>query len=195
MKNGFDAYIKNLENLRAHIDYDTLARIEQTIGIYIKQKNNFLYMAGVGKNSDILHQASKTYNSVGVKTINLDITNCKHGDFGLIHEHAVLICTSKSGNTKELIEFMQLLKKVKKGTQVILIHSSKLAITPELCDISLYVPCIGEADSLNIIPSCSLINFSTVLHLIVFSVIRDKFTLEHLVKNHPLGSIGKVSDG
>ena len=150
-------------------------------------------MAGVGKNSDILHQASKTYNSVGVKTINLDITNCKHGDFGLIHEGAVLICTSKSGNTKELVEFLQLLKKVKKEVQVILVHSNKSASAIELCDISLYVPCIAEADGFNIIPSCSLINFSTVLHLIVFSAIRDNFTLEQLAKNHPLGSIGKTT--
>lgn len=64
MQDGFNRYINNIENLRDNLDYATLTKIKDMISLYISQKNNFIYMAGIGKNSDILHQVSKTYNSV-----------------------------------------------------------------------------------------------------------------------------------
>ena len=193
MKEGINKYIKNLTNLRDTLDHKKFLEIGDVLCSYVEKKNNFLYFAGIGKNSDLLQQISKTYNSIGIKTINLNITDCKHGDFGLVHEDSLIFCSSKSGDTGELIEFLEILKRTKQ-VKIVLFHSNEQALAKRFCDIDLYVPCVEEADCFNIIPSCSLVNIGVLLSLTGFHVTKDLLTLEQLNRNHPLGKIGTLSN-
>ena len=198
--NQTHVYIKNIENMSHVFDSIDYKRIIDTLQQYTYfesppgvHRNNFIYFAGVGKNHDNLQQISKTWNSIGIKTINLDINNCKHGDYGYIHNNSIIITTTKSGNTEEIVEFYKLLNNTNKSTRKILIHSNQGCELLKYCDTDLYIPCDSEADRLNILPTCSLTNYTILLNSIGLEVVGNRLNFQMINNHHPGGNIGIIT--
>lgn len=157
----------------------------------INNCSNKIIFTGVGKNGHVASKAASTFASIGIKSYYLDPVNSLHGDMGLIEKNDIVIAISKSGNTKELLSFLECLKR--KECYTVLIHSNENnnGIKYSDLDINLMVP--SEADHLNIVPTSSIVIFTIYLQSIACVLSKNKkLTLKEFIFNHPSGSIGET---
>lgn len=61
---------------------------------------------GVGKSGFIAQKICQTLVSTGTKALYLSPTDALHGDIGILTQHDLLVCFSKSGNTDELLRLV-----------------------------------------------------------------------------------------
>lgn len=186
---SLDEHIKSLSNLLKVIDLEKVEKLKN----FISDSEN-LYVTGIGKNADLMYKISKTMNSVSIPTIFIDPVNACHGDFGMIKNNAHIIASSKSGTTKELVYFLQHVKKINKNIKVFLIHCNE-NLMEKYYDFDLYVPITREADHMNLIPTISLTTIEVILQSIICQIIEDNnFNKEKLWFNHPAGNLGRICE-
>jgi arabinose-5-phosphate isomerase len=161
------------------------------IDIIIKNKNNNILLCGVGKSHNIAKHTSDMLKSIGYSSHILDPLNLLHGDFGIIKNTDIIILYSKSGNTKELIDICQYIKKI--NNNIIGIFCNKYASLIEFCSESLILPNFNELDNnFNLIPTTSISYFIKFNNLLISYIVKkENLTLEEYGKNHPAGTIGK----
>jgi arabinose-5-phosphate isomerase len=150
-----------------------------------------IFFTGIGKNGHVAAKATSTFSSIGLPCFFIDAVDSVHGDMGVVNEDDILIAISKSGNTEELIHFLEHVQH--KNCKIISIHSNpgNRSLDYSYLDINLQVE--KEADHLNIVPTCSIAIFTVFLQSVACEISKCKeLTLEQFVKNHPGGSIGKT---
>ena len=150
-----------------------------------------IFFTGIGKNGHVAAKATSTFSSIGLPCFFIDAVDSVHGDMGVINEDDILIAVSKSGNTEELIHFLEHVQH--KNCKIISIHSNpgNRSLDYSYLDINLQVE--KEADHLNIVPTCSIAVFTVFLQSVACEISKRKeLTLGQFVKNHPGGSIGKT---
>ena len=74
-----------------------------------------IYITGVGKSEDISIHLVNLMKSISLKSYYLNIMNSTHGDLGCIDDKDIIIFFSKSGNTSEIIDKINLFKCYKIG--------------------------------------------------------------------------------
>ena len=68
---------------------------------------------GLGKSGHIATKSAATLSSTGTPSVFLHAAEALHGDIGLIGKLDIVICYSNSGETKELLLLLPLLKLLK----------------------------------------------------------------------------------
>jgi len=155
-----------------------------------KFKSNSIYFIGIGKSNNVAKHCSDILKSLGYTSFNLSYTDLLHGDLGVVSEKDLLILVSNSGNTREFVNTIELIK-VKKCY----IHGifgnreAKLKIHCNTC--SILRKCNELDKGFNMIPSTSIINYNIFFTLTVRYLLDiDEIKLEDYGKNHPAGNIG-----
>ncbi len=155
-----------------------------------KNKNNNIYLTGMGKSGYICKKSASTWQSLSLPGIYLDLPNLPHGDFGILKDNDIIIFISNSGNTSELIYIVNYLKNhFHKKIMLISITANENNKIQEYCDFSFYINPIIEADHLNMTPSTSSFLFMMILDFIGLNI-RDDITKNEFKMNHPAGSLG-----
>lgn len=182
----------NFSNLISNINKD---EINKLVDLLIKFSNNNIYFAGVGKSGNLALHLSDLFKSVGLKAFNLNILNTTHGDLGSVKKDDIILFFSKSGNTKEMLDIMDVFECYK-----VLICSNEKAKISSKVDETYIVPMKEEGDiHFKLIPSNSIAN-NIIYFNFVFNLFIEKsgLTLDQYKCNHPSGDIGfktkKVSD-
>lgn len=155
--------------------------------------NNNVYTIGVGKSQHVAKLFSDQLKLLSIISINLNITNLSHGDMGIIKENDLIIIVSKSGNTKELINIIPILKD--KKAVICLITMNSLGIINKMISYTFTLPNINEIDSFNLIPSNSIIVFIYYFNKVVSDLLLiKKLKPDKIVAmNHPGGELGRLS--
>jgi len=163
-----------------------------TIIDLIKKCQGTLYFTGIGKNGHVAAKTASTFASIGIKSIFINPVDAVHGDMGNIEERDIIFAISKSGNTKELIDFIENVKKNVFST-VILLHSSKSPKILEHVDYSIYLDIKSEIDQFNIVPTTSISAYTIFLQSLGIEISKHlNFSLKKFKKNHPSGNIGQI---
>ena len=89
----------------------------------IYKSNGRLIISGVGKSANIASKIVATFNSTGKPAIFIHATEAIHGDLGNIQKDDIIICISKSGNTKEIKQLIVLIRSL--GNKIISICGNK----------------------------------------------------------------------
>ena len=150
-----------------------------------------IFFTGVGKNGHVAAKATSTFSSIGLPCFFLNPVDSVHGDMGVISSTDILISVSKSGNTEELLNFLQCVNR--KQCRLVTIHSNPGNKSSQYAylDIDLHVD--SEADHLNIVPTSSIAIFTVFLQSVACEIsMRRNLTLQEFIFNHPGGSIGKL---
>tara|TARA_B100001094_G_scaffold69252_1_gene65683 strand:- start:9759 stop:10331 length:573 start_codon:yes stop_codon:yes gene_type:complete len=150
-----------------------------------------IFFTGVGKNGHVAAKATSTFSSIGLPCFFLNPVDSVHGDMGVISSEDILISVSKSGNTEELLNFLQYVNR--KQCRLVTIHSNpgNKSSKYSYLDIDLHVD--SEADHLNIVPTSSIAIFTIFLQSVACEISRRRnLTLQKFIFNHPGGSIGKL---
>jgi len=193
MKNNFssigkeviEAEIKALKKLKRSINKD----FNKIVNSILKCKGKVVF-SGVGKSGIISKKISATLSSLGIPSFYVDAGSCSHGDLGVISSGDVLVLISHSGESSELKNIIQYIKR-NKNINLIGITSKKNSLLFKESNISFLFPKITEAGPGNYIPTSSTTAQICFGDAIAISTIkRRKFSKLDFKKFHPSGSLG-----
>lgn len=148
-----------------------------------------LILAGLGKNAGICQKLVGTFNSIGVSSAFLDPVQAAHGDLGMCKEEDLALVFSNSGETKEVLELIPLIKRL--GVKSVAITCAKESRLSNNCDLCLTYTAKEEACPLNLAPTASTTASLALVDAVamVFLDQRD-FSKDDFAKFHPSGTLG-----
>ena len=185
-KEVIETEIKSLTSLKKSINNSFNKVVEKIINC----KNGKIIISGVGKSGIIGKKISSTFSSVGISSFFVDAAACSHGDLGQISSNDILILISFSGESSELKNIIQYVKRNKKIT-LIAIVSKKNSLLYKSADINLLIPNVVEAGPGNIVPTSSTIAQLSIGDALAISTMNfRKFGKLDFKKFHPSGSLG-----
>lgn len=198
MNKQFEAITKYELELRHKFEFDpffpdSTSEFINLLTNSINSSNNIFFI-GVGKNDTIAKKSSNMLRSLNFSSHYLSPVDAMHGDMGMLRKDDILIAISKSGNTHELIHFLQYVSSTfKSNIKIVGIQiGENVSKFHEVCDIIIKLPQIDEIDSLNIVPTMS--NIVTQLYIDMISIViaeQRGLTLDSFTLSHPGGDIGK----
>lgn len=162
---------------------------DKILDLFDNCKGKLVFM-GVGKSAHIGQKLSATFASLGVPSFFVHSTEAMHGDLGMIEPKDIAILISNSGNTNEVVQNVEPLKR--NGVATVAFTSNKDSQLAKLCDYVLLYPKTEEADALNLAPTVSS-TLTLVLGDAIASELsaRKNFKKEDFYKFHPNGALGQ----
>src|SRR4029077_20256775 len=110
-------------------------------------------VAGLGKSGLIGRKISATLASTGTPSFFLHASDALHGDLGMRASGDVLIAISQSGETEELLQLLETVKRLQ--ISLIAMTAEKNSQLAAASDVVLDVSVKEEACSLNLAPTAS----------------------------------------
>lgn len=150
-----------------------------------------VHITGIGKPSHVAEYAAALYSSTGTPAYALDATEAVHGSAGQVQKNDVVIAISNSGETEELKNTIQALKKI--GIQTISISGGINSWLAQHTDVFIFAGVNQEGDHLNKPPRLSIV--VEILILQCLSILLQeaaKITFEDYYLWHPGGALGKA---
>jgi arabinose-5-phosphate isomerase len=157
----------------------------------LKQK---VVLAGVGKNYSLAQLVSEFFLPYNIVAVPLDVNHSMHGSLGIIRDDDVLIVSSKSGDTKELLEMMESLKwKIPKFENSFLITSNNNAKSISYFKHTLTVPSFSENSLYGLSPQSTIMQYLKIYFQILNIInIGNSCAKNDYLLNHQGGAIGRV---
>ena len=147
-------------------------------------------ITGMGKSGLIARKIVATMNSTGTPSIFLHPSDAVHGDLGMVRKEDVAIVISKSGNTEELKQIVQILKRI--GVRMIAMLGTPEAPLSEQADIVLDVSVKEEACPHDLAPTASTTATLVLGDALAITLLHMReFTVEDFALYHPGGTLGK----
>lgn len=149
-----------------------------------------LIVTGIGKSAIIAQKIVATMNSTGTPSMFLHASEAIHGDLGMVQEHDVVICISKSGNSPEIKVLVPLLKRF--GNKLISITGNVTSFLGKEAHVTLNTFVESESCPNNLAPTNS-----TTAQLVMGDALAvclmemRNFSQEDFAKYHPGGALGK----
>lgn len=163
---------------------DALELSRSTRGIF--------FFAGIGKNGFVAAKVASTFNSLGIRSMFVHPVDTLHGDMDIFNAHDLMYVLSKSGETAELIVFVQAL--LHNGFGNIILMTSQPSST--LSRLSLRTICARvphEGDHLDLAPITSSVVYMAVLQAMAVQLSCERgFSRADFVRCHPGGTLGKT---
>jgi arabinose-5-phosphate isomerase len=146
-------------------------------------------ICGLGKSGRVGEILAASFSSAGTPSQFLHAGEALHGDLGCVKPEDVVLALSKSGHTAELVKVVEILKE--KGLPVIALCDDKNSVLGKLSDVVLELGQYEEADTLNLVPTVSVVLSLAVGHALLSSLMAcSNFTESDFAKHHPAGSLG-----
>jgi KpsF/GutQ family protein len=169
---------------------ETNEQYDEILELFANCQGKIVFM-GVGKSGHIGKKLSATFASLGIPSFFVHSTEAMHGDLGMIESKDIAVLISNSGNTQEVVQNVEPLKR--NGVTTVAFTSGKESKLAMACDYLLAYPKIEEADTLRLAPTVS-----STLTLVLGDAIacelsaRKNFTREDFYKFHPNGALGEM---
>ena len=192
MKNSFYAIgkgvvqteINALKKLKKSINKD----FDKIVNSILKCKGKIIF-SGVGKSGLVAKKIASTNASLGIPSFYVDAGSCSHGDLGMISSGDILILISHSGESAELKNIVQYIKRNRRIT-LIGITSKKNSLLYKSSNLSFLLPSTIEAGPGNYIPTSSTTAQICFGDALAISTIKQrKFSKLNFKLYHPAGSL------
>lgn len=147
-------------------------------------------VTGMGKSGIIGRKIAATLSSTGTPSLFMHPAEGVHGDLGMMVKGDICIAISNSGETKEIVTLLPLIKRFK--IPLIAIVGKEDSTLHKKCDIFLDATVSKEACTLNLAPTASTtVALALGDALSVALLERRGFRAEDFAMYHPSGSLGK----
>jgi arabinose-5-phosphate isomerase len=131
-----------------------------------------------------------TFNSTGTPSLFMHAADAIHGDLGMIQQHDVIICISKSGNTPEIKVLAPLLKQ--SGNTLIAMVGNIDSYLAKQANYILDTTVESEACPNNLAPTTSTTAQLAMGDALAVCLLETReFKAEDFAKYHPGGALGK----
>ncbi|MGA2509897.1 MAG: KpsF/GutQ family sugar-phosphate isomerase [Candidatus Acidiferrales bacterium] len=164
-------------------------RFEKVVDLLFKCKGRVV-VTGLGKSGLIGRKVAATLSSVGTPSLFMHAAEALHGDLGMLTESDVLLAISASGETEELIELVEGVKRL--GIPIVAMTAQPRSTLAAASEIILDIAVKEEACSLNLAPTASTAAALAMGDALAIALLdRRGFKEEDFAALHPGGRIGK----
>jgi arabinose-5-phosphate isomerase len=145
---------------------------------------------GVGQSAHVAKKSAASLASLGRPSFFIHPTEAVHGDMGMITQDDVVIFISHSGETKETLSMLSVVKTM--GTKTIAIVGNINSTLGKQCDIILSTNVKREAGPIQFAPTSSAIAAIALFDALLSAVaVARGFSEKDYARYHPAGSLGK----
>ena len=164
---------------------------------HVQKRKGKLITSGLGKAGEIAHSIATLFSSTGTPAVFLHPSEAQHGDLGVIQENDLLLVVSNSGETREVIELLDLVESLFPYLPVILITGNENSRLWARARVGLYTGHPEEVCALGLAPTTSTTVMAAIGDaLVVLMMKKIGFTKEEYAKRHHGGYIGnKLRNG
>jgi arabinose-5-phosphate isomerase len=149
--------------------------------------------SGIGKSGDLANLFSKRLCSIGIPSFFIHPVESFHGDLGMIGNKDSIIVFSNSGETWEVLKFIDHLKEIDFILPIFSITGKIGNSISKKSKISINFGEVKEICPLGITPTTSLTCMSLVCDLIISGILnKRKFGKEEYLRIHSEGKIGEI---
>ncbi len=160
----------------------------------VHRQGGRLITSGMGKAGQIAHNIATTFSSTGTPAYFLHPSEAQHGDLGMVCEGDLMLLISNSGKTREVLELIELTRRMHPEFPFILITGNVQSPLAELVDVCLSTGNPAEVCPLGMTPTTSTTVMTVLGDLLVVSVMqRIGFSLEQYSLRHHGGYLGDKS--
>jgi len=175
-----------IESLVARIQPETFGEALRLI----RDCEGQVVVTGMGKAFKIGQKISATLASTGTPSLPLHASEALHGDLGRVRPVDVAIVMSNSGRTRECVELLAPLKKLR--VPVIAITGNPKSPLGQNADVVLDIGNLDEACPLGLAPSTTTTAMLALGDALALSVLQQReFGPEDFALFHPAGSLGR----
>ncbi len=147
-------------------------------------------LMGMGKSGLVGRKIASTFASTGTPSFFLHPAEGLNGDFGMLAKEDVIIAISNSGETRELLEVLPLIKRY--GNRLITLTGNANSTLAKAGDINLDIRVKEEADPLGLAPTASTTATLALGDALAVALMGKKdFKKEDFAILHPGGTLGK----
>ncbi|MEI7588640.1 MAG: KpsF/GutQ family sugar-phosphate isomerase [Chitinophagia bacterium] len=174
-----------INELHAHID---AAFVEVVKAVYATKGR--LVISGIGKSAIIAQKIVATLNSTGTAALYLHAADAIHGDSGMIHPADIVLIISKSGESPEIKNLVQLIQQF--GNTLVAMVGNKESYLAKQANWVLDTTVAKEACVHNLAPTASTTAQMVMGDLLAMCLMEIKeFKATDFAKFHPGGNLGK----
>jgi arabinose-5-phosphate isomerase len=165
------------------------ARFEKAVDILYGCKGRAV-VTGLGKSGLIGRKVAATFSSMGTPSLFLHAADALHGDLGMLAAGDVLVAISASGETQELIDLIEPVKRL--GIPLITLTAFADSPLGAASDVVLDISVKEEACMLNLAPTSSTAAALAMGDALAVVVAERRDFQEHdFAALHPGGRLGK----
>ena len=183
------SYNLQIQELQANINNIKKDSLLNAIDIILNCKGK-LACSGMGKSGLIAQKLAATFSSLGMPAFFLHPGEALHGDLGVLQQDDVLLVIAKSGESDEVVQMLQVVKKM--GNKIISILGNPNSRAGKLSDVIINAFVNREADPLNLAPTSSTTVSLVIGDSLASTIAKVKnFKPENFAFYHPAGQLGK----
>ena len=147
-------------------------------------------VSGIGKSGIIGQKIAATLTSTGTPAVFLHPVEALHGDLGIVTERHCLLALSRSGNTDEIVRFVQHFRRL--GGPVIGMTCGLQSRLAELSAHVLALPDLPEAGPLSLAPTTSCCMMLALGDALAMALLHSRgFGAADFAQYHPEGTLGR----
>jgi arabinose-5-phosphate isomerase len=144
----------------------------------------------MGKSGHVARKIASTLASTGTPSLFLHAGEAGHGDSGMIVRGDVLLAVSNSGETKELLPLLPLIKRM--AVPLIAMTGNPGSTLARAADVSLDVAVPQEACPHNLAPTASTTASLAMGDALAVALLEARgFSIDDFARSHPEGSLGR----
>jgi arabinose-5-phosphate isomerase len=145
---------------------------------------------GMGKSGIICKKIAATLSSTGSPAYFLHAAEAVHGDLGLLGRSDVTIIVSKSGETSEILQIVNVIRRL--GLPIVAVCGNPESTLARFADVNLDVSVKEEACPLGLAPTTSTAAALAMGDALAMALTeRKEYKKEDFASVHPAGAIGK----
>ncbi len=184
---------KRVLRIEAQSILDLAERVDdmflQAIDILIHCRGKVVLM-GMGKSGLVARKIASTFASTGTPAFFLHPAEGVNGDFGMLAKEDAVIAISYSGETRELVEVLPLIKRY--GNRMIALTGHSKSTLAKASDVHLDIHVTEEACPLGLAPTASTTTTLALGDALAVTLMEKRgFKEEDFARLHPGGALGK----
>ncbi len=149
-----------------------------------------IVVTGMGKSGHIGNKIAATLASTGSPAFFVHSGEASHGDLGMITGEDLVLAVSNSGETKEIITILPLIKRL--GVPMIAMTGNPDSTLAKTAEVNLDVSVAEEACPLQLAPTASTTATLAMGDALAVALLESRgFTEEDFARSHPGGSLGR----
>ncbi len=171
--------------MEAHLDDNFARAVQMLLGAESR-----VIVTGIGKSGLVARKIAATLASCGTPAMFIHPVEAGHGDLGMIVEKDIMIALSYSGDTREIVELLDFVKRI--GIKLIGITGNPKSKLAQYSDVLLESTVDREAEPSGMVPTASTTASLALGDALAVTVMKMKGFTEHdFAFFHPKGELGK----
>ena len=160
--------------------------------LILELKNNgHVIVSGMGKAGLIGSKISATFSSIGIPSFCLHPAEALHGDLGRFTKQDLALIISNSGETDEIIQMIQAVKKI--GCPIVAITNSNNNTLAQHATVTIPIGQQAETGKLGLAPTTSTIKMLAVGDALAMAILEERnLSAQDFAFYHPAGNLGRM---